>query len=53
MQVKEKKLVFVLLDIRRVPSDEDIEMLEWLEYNEMDYKIIFTKIDKLSNNEKS
>ena len=48
-----KKLVFVLLDIRRVPSDEDIEMLEWLEYNEMDYKIIFTKIDKLSNNEKA
>ena len=38
LQVKEKKLVFVLLDIRRVPSDEDIEMLEWLEYNEMDYK---------------
>ena len=53
LQVKEKKLVFVLLDIRRVPSDEDIEMLEWLEYNEMDYKIIFTKIDKLSNNERA
>ena len=49
---KRKKIVFILLDIRRVPSDEDIEMLEWLEYNEMDYKIIFTKIDKLSNNEK-
>ena len=50
---KRKKLVFVLLDIRRVPSDEDIEMLEWLEYNEMDYKIIFTKIDKLSNKERA
>ena len=50
---KRKKLVFVLLDIRRIPSDEDIEMLEWLEYNEMDYKIIFTKIDKLSNNERA
>ena len=50
---KRKKLVFVLLDIRRVPSDEDIEMLEWFEYNEMDYKIIFTKIDKLSNNERA
>ena len=49
---KRKKIVFVLLDIRRVPSDEDIEMLEWLEYNDMDYKIIFTKIDKLSNNER-
>ncbi|WP_022819718.1 ribosome biogenesis GTP-binding protein YihA/YsxC [Fusobacterium russii] len=49
---KRKKLIFVLLDIRRVPSDEDIEMLKWLEYNDMNYKIIFTKIDKLSNNER-
>ena len=49
---KRRKLIFVLLDIRRVPSEEDIEMLKWLEYNNMDYKIIFTKIDKLSNNEK-
>ncbi|MBS9775543.1 MAG: YihA family ribosome biogenesis GTP-binding protein [Fusobacterium sp.] len=47
-----KKIVFVLLDIRRIPSGEDIEMLEWLEYYNMDYKIVFTKIDKLSNNEK-
>lgn len=49
---KRDKLVFVLLDVRRIPSEEDIEMLKWLEYNNMDYKIIFTKIDKLSNNEK-
>lgn len=49
---KRKKLIFLLLDIRRVPSEEDIEMLKWLEYNNIDYKIIFTKIDKLSNNEK-
>jgi len=30
---KRKKLVFVLLDIRRVPSDEDIEMLELAGYS--------------------
>ena len=47
-----KKLVFVLLDIRRVPSGEDMEMLEWLAYYDADYTIIFTKCDKLSNNEK-
>ncbi|MBZ4682990.1 MAG: GTP-binding protein [Fusobacteriaceae bacterium] len=52
LQSDRKKLVFVLLDIRRVPSGEDIEMLRWLEHNEVDYKIIFTKVDKLSNNEK-
>ena len=44
-----KKLVFVLLDIRRVPSGEDMEMLEWLAHYDADYTIIFTKCDKLSN----
>ncbi len=48
---KRNKLVFVLLDIRRVPSSEDLEMLEWLDYYEVPYKIIFTKVDKLSNNQ--
>ncbi|MCS5421577.1 MULTISPECIES: ribosome biogenesis GTP-binding protein YihA/YsxC [Psychrilyobacter] len=49
---KRSKLVFVLLDIRRVPSGEDLEMLEWLDYYDVPYKIIFTKVDKMSNNEK-
>lgn len=43
-----KKIVFVLLDIRRVPSKDDLEMLKWLEYYNTDYNIIFTKTDKLS-----
>ncbi|WP_073508193.1 ribosome biogenesis GTP-binding protein YihA/YsxC [Streptobacillus notomytis] len=47
-----KKVVFVLLDIRRIPSGEDIEMLKYLEYYNIEYYIIFTKCDKLSNNEK-
>lgn len=47
-----KKVVFLLLDIRRIPSKEDMEMLEWLEHFKIDYYIIFTKIDKLSNNER-
>lgn len=50
---KRQKLVFVLLDIRRVPSGEDLEMLEWLEHFEVPFKIIFTKMDKVSNNERS
>lgn len=47
-----KKHVFVLLDIRRVPSGEDIEMLQWLDHYEVPFTIIFTKMDKVSNNEK-
>lgn len=46
------KIVFLLLDLRRVPSGEDIEMLRWLEHYNIEYYIIFTKSDKLSNNEK-
>lgn len=46
------KVVFLLLDIRRIPSGEDIEMLKWLEHFDIEYYIIFTKTDKLSNNEK-
>ena len=47
-----KKLVFVLLDIRRIPSQEDIEMLIYLDKHDIPFKIIFTKMDKVSNNEK-
>lgn len=47
-----KKLVFVLLDIRRIPSQEDIEMLIYLDHHDIPFKIIFTKMDKVSNNEK-
>jgi len=47
-----KKMVFVLLDIRRIPSGEDMDMLKWLDHYEVPYTIIFTKVDKLSNNEK-
>ena len=46
------KVVFLLLDLRRIPSKEDMDMLKWLEYYDIEYYIIFTKADKLSNNEK-
>ena len=47
-----RKLVFVLLDIRRVPTWEDMDMLHWLDHFNIPFKIIFTKMDKVSNNEK-
>ena len=49
---KRDKVVFLLLDLRRVPSTEDTDMLKWLEYYNIEYYIVFTKADKLSNNEK-
>ena len=36
---KRKKLVFVLLDIRRVPTAEDMDMLHWLDHFDIPFKI--------------
>ncbi len=46
------KIVFLLLDLRRIPSQEDMNMLKWLEHYDAEYYIVFTKSDKLSSNEK-
>lgn len=43
--------MFLLLDLRRVPSQR-IWRCYWLEHYKIEYYIIFTKADKLSNNEK-
>lgn len=48
---KRQKVVFLLLDIRRIPNNDDLAMLEWLTYYNIEYYIIFTKIDKLSKNQ--
>ncbi len=41
-----EKVVFLLLDLRRVPTNDDMEMLRWLEHYDIEYYIIFTKADK-------
>ncbi len=41
----------LILDIRRVPSKEDKQMLEWLIYYNINPMIVTTKCDKLSNNQ--
>jgi GTP-binding protein len=53
LECERNKTIFILLDIRRIPSEDDIEILQWLDHNEIKFKIIFTKVDKLSNNEKA
>lgn len=51
--LKNKNLsnIFLLLDIRRVPVQiNDINFIKWLELNELNFCIIFTKIDKVNIN---
>ena len=40
--------VFVLSDIRRDPSEDDMQMLEYLSYHIIPFTVIATKSDKLS-----
>lgn len=43
---------FILIDARHEPLIQDMEFLEWMIEHEKQFVILFTKTDKLSNNEK-
>jgi len=43
--------VVLILDIRRIPADGDLQMLRWLETYGIPPVIVVTKCDKLSKNE--
>lgn len=44
-------LVIVILDIRRIPSKDDISLIEWLHCNRISIRFVLTKADKLSRNQ--
>jgi GTP-binding protein len=46
-------VVVLIVDIRRKPTDLDLHMQEWLEQYEVDYILVATKADKLSQAEQS
>jgi GTP-binding protein len=45
------KACVLIYDIRRKPSEEDLNMLEWLKYYNILPLLVLTKADKLSNNQ--
>lgn len=45
------RLIFLLLDVRRVPGGQDLEMHDWTSAAGIDERVVLTKSDKLSNNE--
>jgi len=47
------KAVVLILDIRRIPSDGDLDMLGWLQRYNIPPIIVVTKCDKLSKNERT
>ena len=47
------RAVVLIVDIRRKPTDLDLHMQEWLEQYKVDYILVATKTDKLSQAEQS
>ena len=43
-------MIFQLLDIRHDLAEQDRQMIEWLRYFHLPYRILLTKSDKLSKN---
>ena len=48
---KTLKAVFLLLDIRRTPNEDDLMMFDWIEQSGFDPVIIATKSDKVKKQE--
>lgn len=50
---EEKKLILLLLDIRIKPSEDDKQMLKFLNFYSLPYKIVATKSDKIAKSKRN
>jgi GTP-binding protein len=46
------KVVLFLIDIRRVPGEEDLSLMNWAVHKQKAVILVLTKVDKVKNNEK-
>lgn len=46
------RCVILLLDIRRTPGDEELNILDWLDHYQIPNIVVLTKADKFSNQQK-
>ena len=53
LQRKQLINLFVLIDIRHEPQKIDMEFIEWLGQSQIPFAIIFTKADKIGNEQKA
>ena len=45
------RLVIMIFDVRRDPSEDDLSLVEWLHFYRIDFLFILTKIDKISKSQ--
>jgi GTP-binding protein len=46
------RLLILLLDIRRIPNEEDFQLIEWAAWAKRPLQVIFSKADKVSQSER-
>jgi GTP-binding protein len=46
------KLLLFLIDIRRLPNEEEFQLLEWVHHSHKEVIFIFTKADKVNQSER-
>jgi GTP-binding protein len=46
------KLVLLLVDIRRIPNADDLQLLDWIVHQEKAMILVLTKVDKVNKNER-
>ncbi len=46
------KLMLLLLDIRRIPNEDDMQMINWAIHNRIPLILVVTKVDKVKEGEK-
>lgn len=47
------EIILFLFDIRRIPTQEDRDLLEWIKAQEKPTLIVLTKVDKVTQNQKA
>ncbi|MCR5452997.1 MAG: ribosome biogenesis GTP-binding protein YihA/YsxC [Lachnospiraceae bacterium] len=47
------RLIFLLVDMRHAPSNQDVQMFEWIKYLDLQPIVIATKSDKIKKNERA
>ncbi len=46
-------MILFLLDIRRTPNDDDLQMLDWIEASGIPAVLVITKVDKVKRSERA
>lgn len=46
------KLILFLIDIRRIPNEDDLQLLDWIVHDRKAMILVLTKVDKVNRNER-